>query len=256
MATIQQVKDYWEQNTPQHWYSNKPPGSRDYCDELQQHRYSVVYWYLPQLAEFDKHSGHKVLEVGCGQGTDLLQYAKGGAEVYGVDLTEAAIQKARRMFEVYGLSADLRTMNAEDMREFPDQMFDVVYSFGVLHHTPNTEKAISEIRRVLKPGGRFLLMLYSKGLNYLVRLLVFHIGKGHFLQQDLQTTINQYTEFRRNSPLTKMYSKRQARSLLRDFRDVEIFMRHNHHLTYRAPRFVQRPIGLALGDNLFIRCRK
>jgi 2-polyprenyl-3-methyl-5-hydroxy-6-metoxy-1,4-benzoquinol methylase len=256
MATIEQVKNYWEKNTPQYWYSKKEVGTREYYDEIQTHRYSVVYPYLPELVEFHKHAGKKVLEVGCGQGTDLLQFAKAGAEVHGIDLTEAAVQKARQMFDTYGLPAHLQSMNSEDMHAFEDETFDVVYSFGVIHHTPNTEKAVSEIWRVLKPGGKLYLMIYSKGFNFLVRFFLFHVGKGHFLHQDLQSTINQYTEYRRNSPLTKMYTKRQARTLLKDFRDLELFKRHNHHLIYRVPRSVQEPFGKVLGDNLFIRCVK
>jgi ubiquinone/menaquinone biosynthesis C-methylase UbiE len=256
MPSIEQVKNYWEQNTPQHWYSDKEVGTREYYDEIQAYRYSVVYSYLLRLAEFNKHSGKKVLEVGCGQGTDLLQFAKGGAEVFGIDLTESAIEKAKRMFDVYGIPAHLQIENSENMRDFTDDFFDVVYSFGVIHHTPNTEKALSEIWRVLKPGGRLYLMIYSKGLNFLVRLFLFHIGKGHFLHQDLQATINQYTEYRRNSPLTKMYSKRQARNLLKDFSNIEIFKRHNHHFIGRLPRFLHLPLGTVMGDNLFIRCQK
>ena len=256
MATIEQIKAYWEGNTPQHWYSDKPVGTREYYDDIQRHRYGKVYPYLVELAGFKECAGKKVLEVGCGQGTDLLQFAKNGAEVYGIDLTDGAIQKASQMFAAYGLKAELSRQNSEDLSAFADATFDLVYSFGVIHHTPDTERALAEIRRVLKPGGRLCLMIYSKGFNFAVRLLYFHLAKGNFLSQSLQTTINQYTEYRRNSPLTKMYSRREALELVKDFEDVELYMRHNHHFVGRLPLEVRQLVEKRIGDNWFIRARK
>jgi len=145
---IGKVKDFWEKNTPQYWYSNKQNSTREYFDELQLIRYSKTYPYLKTKAEFELHRGKKVLEIGCGQGTDLLQFAKNGADVTGVDLTEGAIEKSKELFNVYGLPAILLTANAEKLDEFEENTFDVVYSFGVLHHTPNTEKAVTEVHRV------------------------------------------------------------------------------------------------------------
>ena len=264
MVSVEQVKKYWEENTPQYWYSNKEEGSKEYYDDIQRVRYSEVYTYLPKLAEFDKHAGKKVLEIGCGQGTDLLQYAKSGSKVFGTDLTEAAIKKTKQMFLVYGIDADLRVCNAEDLKCFEDNSFDIVYSFGVIHHTPETQKCIDDIRRVLKPGGKAFVMIYAKGLNYLFKLFYNHILQGGFLKYSLVETISGHSEYKRKCPLTKMYSKRQARKMFSAFKNVKIRKKHNPQFRdiLPLPIFKMMPKHLyeifqrIFGDNLMISCEK
>lgn len=264
MVSAEQVKKYWEENTPQYWYSNKEEGSKEYYDDLQHVRYSEVYTHLPKLAEFDKHAGKKVLEIGCGRGTDLLQYAKSGSKVFGIDLTESAIKKTKQMFLVYGLDADLRVCNAEDLSCFDNNSFDVVYSFGVLHHTPDTQKAINEVYRVLKLGGKAFIMIYAKGFNYLFKLFYNHLLRMEFLNHSLVETISLHSEFRRNCPLTKMYSKKQARNIFHNFRDIRIEKLHNPQFKDHLPQFfIDRCLVLFyqcfqnfFGDNLFVQAVK
>jgi ubiquinone/menaquinone biosynthesis C-methylase UbiE len=256
MPDISEIRDYWEDKTPQHWYSKKSPGTREYYDEIQEYRYSKAYPYLPELAEFATHGGKKVLEVGCGQGTDLYQFAKNGAEVTGIDLTEGAVNRSRELFAAYDTEARLETGNAESLAQFSDNTFDVVYSFGVLHHTPNTGQCFESIHRVLKPGGKAYIMVYAKGLNYLIKFSIFHVLKGGFLRGSFQDTINRNTEYQRNSPLTKMYSKKEGRQLAHLFRNLEVKKLHNPTFSYLLPRFVDRPLGAIIGDNLFIRGTK
>jgi SAM-dependent methyltransferase len=102
-----------------------------------------------------------VLEVGVGLGTDLVRFARAGAHVTGVDLTEHAVALARRRLELEGLPGDVSVVDAEAL-PFPDGAFDRVYSWGVLHHTPDTARAVSEALRVLRPGGRLCAMLYAR----------------------------------------------------------------------------------------------
>lgn len=240
MASIRNVKEYWEKNIPQYWYSNLREGTKEYYDEIQRVRYSEAYLYLLKYAEFDKHAGERVLEIGIGQGTDLLQYAKNGAEVYGIDLTRSAIQKASNMFKCYGYHAWLKQMNAEDLSLFENNFFDFVYSFGVLHHTPNTEKTVSEIYRVLKPNGTACIMLYSRGLSWLYLLIFCHLLSGRFLKHTFQQTINRYTEYAENSPLTKIYSKSEVNKLLEGFSDTKIKKLHLYCVKKKNPSFKQR----------------
>jgi len=256
MSDISKIRDYWEDKTPQHWYSKQSPGTKEYYDEIQEYRYTRAYPYLPELADFAAQNGKTVLEVGCGQGTDLYQYAKSGADVTGIDLTEGAISKSRDLFGAYGAEARLETSNAETLAQFPDNAFDVVYSFGVIHHTPNTNHCFESIYRVLKPGGKAYIMIYAKGLNYLIKFSLFHVLKGGFLRGSFQDTINNNTEYQRNSPLTKMYSKKEARRMAHQFHNVEIKKLHNPSFSYLLPPFIDRPLGAILGDNLFIRGTK
>ena len=256
MSEIPKIRSYWEDNTPQHWYSDKTPGTTGYFEDIQKYRYSRAYPYLPEFAEFEAHQGKSVLEVGCGQGTDLFQFAKNGASVTGIDLTEGAIAKSKELFAAYGQEARLETSNAEILEQFPDNAFDVVYSFGVIHHTPNTAQCFDTIHRVLKPGGKAYIMIYAKGLNYAIKFVVFHLLKGGFLRRSFQDTINKETEYRRNSPLTKMYSKKEARRMAHRFQDIEVTKLHNPMFSYLLPRFIDRPLGAIIGDNLFIRGTK
>src|SRR6266699_3450587 len=126
--------------------------------------------HIPIAADFRSARGLKVLEIGCGLGTDGAQFAEAGADYTGVDLTEAAVELARRRFELFSLPGKFQTADAENLA-FADDSFDLVYSHGVLHHTPETEKAIQEIHRVLRPGGRAVVMLYHRGsYNYRINI--------------------------------------------------------------------------------------
>ena len=144
-AKIETVKDYWKgENIPQQWYSQKVPFSLQWFNDLAKKRYKTYYSYLLQDAEFEWHSGEKVLEVGVGIGTDLVQYAKHGAKVYGVDLGQDQVDYTKRNFDVNNLKyEDIKQGSAENL-PFDSEQFNLVYSFGVLHHTPDTEGAIDE----------------------------------------------------------------------------------------------------------------
>ena len=136
-------------------------GTGPFYERVDTHRYGEhVPWMLSRL-EFTRFAGKKLLEVGFGMGTDLFQFASAGALVSGVDLSATHLQIARRRFSLYGVPADLRLADAEEL-PFEDGVFDAVYTFGVLHHTPNTQKAVEEIYRVLKPGGRAIIGVYHK----------------------------------------------------------------------------------------------
>lgn len=256
MVTIDKVKEYWERHIPQYWYSNKDIDTKEYYDELQQKRYSYYYPYLYVLAEFDKHKDERVLEIGCGQGTDLLQFAKGGAIVTGLDLTEDAIKKTEDIFKAYKYKVNLKVKNAEDLNCFEDNYFDIVYSFGVLHHTPKTQEAIDNIYRILKHGGKVIIMLYAQGLNYFYKFFYYHVFKGEFLKYSLVETISLHSEHRKNCPLTKMYSKREAKSFFHKFRIVSIKKLYNPQVKDYFPKFIYNPFQKLFGDNLFIKAVK
>jgi len=144
----------------------------DFFTRFREQRYRTQ-WHLPLLVPFADARGRKVLEIGIGNGADGAMFALNGADYTGADLTEAALEATRRHFEVLGLSGTFRKENAECLG-FGDETFDIVYSHGVLHHTPHTQKAIDEVYRVLKPSGRAIIMLYHKhSFNYYVRIMTW-----------------------------------------------------------------------------------
>ncbi|MFN3393547.1 MAG: class I SAM-dependent methyltransferase, partial [Candidatus Thermochlorobacter sp.] len=154
------VHDYWNAHPCGTKFTDAERGSKAFYDEVERYRYETQP-FMEALCKFKAFRGKTLLEVGCGLGTDLLQFARYGAHVTGIDLTEESIALAKQRFELYGIEANLLAADAENL-PFPDHSFDVVYSFGVLHHTPNTQKAIDEVYRVLKPGGEIIIMLYHK----------------------------------------------------------------------------------------------
>jgi SAM-dependent methyltransferase len=163
------VRAFWQANPCGTKFSDAEPGSRRFYELVEEHRYRTE-WHIPGAADFPSAAEKKVLEIGCGLGTDGAQFAQAGADYTGVDLTEAAVGLARRRFELFSLSGKFQVADAENL-DFPDESFDVVYSHGVLHHTPDTVKSVAEVHRVLKPGGRAVVMLYHRNsYNYRINI--------------------------------------------------------------------------------------
>src|SRR4029453_6475869 len=173
-----QVRAFWQANPCGNKFSDAEPGTRRFYELVEAHRYDKE-WHIPIAAGFESARGLRVLEVGCGLGTDGAQFAGAGADYTGVDLTDAAVELAQRRFTLFQLPGKFQTADAENL-DFPDNSFDVVYSHGVLHHTPDTARAVQEIHRVLKPGCRAIVMLYHRGsYNYRVGIrLLRRAGAG------------------------------------------------------------------------------
>ena len=157
----QDVHDFWNSKACGTWEIDKEKFSKEYFEEIEETRYRLHPEIHP-FAGFQKAKGLKVLEVGVGAGTDFLQWVRAGAEAYGMDLTEEAIAHVEHRLNLYGLqAAELKVADSENI-PYPDNFFDVVYSWGVIHHTPDTEKAMDEIVRVCKPGGEVKVMIYHR----------------------------------------------------------------------------------------------
>jgi len=169
----------WTNNPCGAVYVEHPVGSKEFFEAMRYFRYSRGCPYLLKEVDFANYKNKKLLEIGCGLGIDLVSFARAGAIVTGVDLTPRSIELCHEQFQIYGLEARFLVADAENL-PFPDENFDVVYSFGVLHHTPNIQKAISEIHRVLKPKGEALVMVYNK--NSAFYLLSRHFGWHLFIK--------------------------------------------------------------------------
>lgn len=248
----ERVRAFWQAHPCGTKFSDAEIGTREFFASLEAHRYEKE-WHIPEAAQFANTRGLRVLEIGCGLGTDGAQFARAGADYTGVDLTDAAIELAQKRFELFGLKGEFRVADAENL-EFPDESFDVVYSHGVLHHTPDINAAVREIHRVLKPGGRAIVMLYHRGsYNYRVGIRLLRRAGAGLLKSDagiklinlltgepvdalqeraatMRATngamsadqlLNESTDGAGN-PLARVYSRREARQLFKDFAHVEL----------------------------------
>src|SRR4051794_14470793 len=137
------IHDFWNANPCGAKFIRESPGTKAFFDSLTEHRYSVEN-HIPEMVNFPQWNGSQVLEIGCGLGSDAEQFARNGALYSGIDLTETSIEMCRRRFAVQGLAGTFRVADAERL-PFADECFDLVYSHGVIHHTPNTEAAVAEI---------------------------------------------------------------------------------------------------------------
>ena len=163
------VKTFWNTEACGTHFIQDATDERDFFAKFREFRYRTE-WHIPLLVPFAEAKGKKVLEIGIGNGADAVMFAFQGAEYTGVDLTDAALDATRRHFAALGLHGTFLEGNAERL-SLADESFDWIYSYGVLHHTPNTQRAFDEVYRVLRPGGRAIIMLYHKhSFNYYVRI--------------------------------------------------------------------------------------
>jgi len=158
--TKSRVRKFWEDEPCGSVHGSAPEGTKEYFDEIEQRRYELEP-FIASMADFAASRGKSVLEIGVGLGTDFVQFARAGAKVTGIDLTEHGVELVRRRLALEGLEGDVRVADAESL-PFEDESFDKVYSWGVLHHTPATEQSVREAMRVLRPGGDLCVMLYSR----------------------------------------------------------------------------------------------
>lgn len=247
----ERVRAFWQANPCGVKFADAEPGSRRFYELVEAHRYAKE-WHIPAAADFAGARGLKVLEIGCGLGTDGAQFAKAGADYTGVDLTEAAVELARQRFALFNLPGTFQTADAEHL-DFADDSFDLVYSHGVLHHTPDTAGAIREVHRVLRPGGRAIVMLYHRNsYNYRVnisllrragaQLLRWNSGvrlvhkltgepldnlqeHARLLKMQRKTYLGDEEFLSQNTdgagnPLARVYSRAEAGELFRDFSEV------------------------------------
>src|SRR5215470_6347777 len=203
-------------------------GTRLYFDRIEDYRYRVYAPWMRDVIGFDRYPDSRLLEVGCGTGTDLLQFARGGSRVVGIDLTPRSIEITRQRFHTYDLDGEFAIGDAENLA-FPNNSFDIVYSFGVVHHTPDTQQAISEFYRVLRPGGRAIVMLYNRASLYYWASIVLRRGLigGELFHSSPAEIMSRYVEYSESGakPLVKAYTRSEARRLFRRFDDCRIQVR-------------------------------
>ena len=200
---IDRVRDYWNRHIHDLEITTHPVGSRGFFDDLDQYHFEKLH-HLLRLVNFDGYRDRRVLEVGCGAGVDLARFAKGGAEVVGVDLAASAIDLARANFEQQHLTGEFHVADGESL-PFPDNSFDLVYAHGVVQYTADPARLVEECRRVLKPGGEAIFQVYNRisWLNALSKLM--KVGLEHD-----------------DAPVLLKFSIGEFRKLIAGFSDVRI----------------------------------
>lgn len=202
---IETIRTYWNERIHDLEMTEHPVGSPEFFADLDDYRFDKLR-YLPRLVPFDRFKGRRLLEVGCGIGTDLVRFAKGGAQVTGIDLAERSVELARTNARLNGVEGqvDLEVANGEAM-PFEDETFDAVYAHGVLQYTADPARMVGECRRVLRPGGEAIFMVYNRvsWLNALSK--VMGVGLEH-----------------EDAPVLRKLSIGEFRRLLTPFEDVRI----------------------------------
>jgi ubiquinone/menaquinone biosynthesis C-methylase UbiE len=162
-----EVREFWNRLSCDTQVASSPKFSLEYFEEIESFRYQDQP-FIHAFAQFTRYYGKRVIEVGFGAGTDFIQWLRAGARVSGIDLTPEALENLTRRIQAYQLPApeQIVVADAEEL-PFESDSFDLGYSFGVLHHSPNTEKAIAELVRVVRPGGEIKIMLYNRHSVYI-----------------------------------------------------------------------------------------
>ncbi|MGH9691519.1 MAG: class I SAM-dependent methyltransferase [Candidatus Acidiferrales bacterium] len=269
------VRKFWGTRPCGVAHSSRPADSHGFFEETEKHRFEVhTDWDRPFLKEairFSEHTGKFVLEIGCGIGVDALEWSRAGNRMVCVDYNLPSVEITRARFQDAGASGTFINDDAENL-PFADNTFDLIYSFGVLHHTPGTEKAIQEVYRCLKPGGQAIIMLYYKWSAMTLGAILLGNGirqGGLWKTKSIADLISRYTEWDSQTsdnicPLTKVYSKRQARKMFRQFRGIHMELHYlwpGHFGPLRrllplVPEATKRQLHKRFGWNLIIRGSK
>jgi len=248
-----EIRHFWEQNpcgTRKVITGDLQQGTIEWFERIEEYRYGKAP-FIHSVAQFTRHHGKKILEIGVGVGVDHLQWARAGAECHGVDLTEAAIDITRTHLSMYGFESDLQCVNAEGL-PFPDASFDVVYSWGVIHHSENPQKMIKEINRVLKPSCNFIGMMYHRHSVTAFRTWI----KYAFMRRKFWWSFSDVLWHNRESIGTKAYTISELKELFVEFNTVHIKPLITVSDTRRCPAWLSTFIPDQLGWLLAIRATK
>ena len=253
--TITEVQRYWDSRPCNVRHSPKPVGSREYFDEVEARKY-LVEPHIPAFAEFERWRGKRVLEVGCGIGTDSINFARAGADLTAVDLSSESLRIARQRADVMGVAdhIDFRQANAEELTSVVDDgPYDLVYSFGVIHHTPHPESALAQMRALTALGGTLKLMVYHRR-SWKVFWILAVEERGRFWKAD--ELIAKHSEAQTGCPVTFAYSRGEAREFVErnGFRVEDLHV--DHVFPYRIRdyvdyRYVKEPYFRWMPEKLF-----
>lgn len=235
---VEEVRDYWNRRPCNIRHSKQPVGSKEYFDEVEARKYFVEP-HIPGFADFERWRGKKVLEIGCGIGTDTINFARAGADVTVAELSDESMKVAEQRAEVFGLDDRIAFSNgdAEELTSFvPVEPKDLVYSFGVIHHSPHPERILEQATSYMKPGGTLKVMVYNRR-SWKVFWMVLKYGHGDF--RKAQALIAEHSEAQFGSPVTYAYTRGELVEILarHGFRATDVFV--DHIFPWRIPDYVE-----------------
>lgn len=220
-VTLGEVRDFWNSRPCNIRHGLAPLGTREYFDQVEARKY-MVEPHIPGFSEFERWNGKKVLEIGCGIGTAASSFAKAGAIYTGIELSEKSLEITKQRFEVLGLKGEFYLGNAEELSQFlPAQKYDLIYSFGVIHHAPNPEKIIQQIRAYMDKESELRIMLYAK-----------NSWKNIMIESGLDQP-----EAQSGCPIAFTYTEEEVRELLKGFKVKEI--KQDHIFPYIVEKYVK-----------------
>ena len=228
MCTINRVKEFWDKQPCNIQHSQLEVGTRAYFEEVEKKKFFVEPHIL-DFANFPAWKDKKVLEIGCGIGTDTLNFVKHGAKYVGVDLSSRSLTLTQKRLQVYHLQGECLLGNAEVLSTFlPKQTFDLVYSFGVVHHSPRPDLIMSQVKEYMHPNSELRLMVYAK-----------HSWKNCMIEAGCDRP-----EAQNHCPIANTYTHNEVKHLLKDFQILSIEQDHIFPYQippYKAGKYIKEP---------------
>jgi SAM-dependent methyltransferase len=220
-ATIEEVKKFWNDRPCNIRHSSKEVGTLEYFNEVTKKKFFVENHIL-MFTRFPQWEDKKVLEIGCGLGTVGINFPFNGADYTGVELSEESLEIAKQRFELYNQSGQFYLGNAEELSSFvPVETYDLIYSFGVIHHSPHPEKIVSEIKKYMNENSVLKIMLYAKDS-----------WKNYMIEAGLDQPEAQY-----GCPIANTYSKQDVIELLDGYEVLSI--EQDHIFPYQVEPYKQ-----------------
>ena len=237
-ATIEDVKKFWNYRPCNVKHSSKEIGTKEYFNEVEKKKFFVEP-HIIGFTDFANWEGKKVLEIGCGLATAGINFASFGADYTGVELSESSLELARKRFEVYNQTAEFYSGDAEELSSFvPAETYDLIYSFGVIHHSPHPEKIISEIKKYMNGNSVLKIMLYAKDS-----------WKNYMIESGLDQPEAQY-----GCPIAKTYTKQDVVELLEGYEVLSIEQDHIFPYQiepYKKGEYLKQPWFESMPDEMF-----
>lgn len=221
---MQNIIDYWNRRPCNIKHSNKQFLSKEYFEEVERRKYFVEP-HIPNFAEFEKWEGKKVLEIGCGIGTDAVNFAKNGALYTGIDISNESLNITKERFKIYGLSGTFYNIDAQNINDLlkVGNNFDLIYSFGVIHHSPDPEQIIKNCIDLLNENGCLKIMVYAK--NSWKNIMI----DGNFDQFEAQS----------NCPVAYTYTREELYNMLQRNNLTNINIVQTHIFPYKIEKYIK-----------------